>query len=159
MMKQHLPRILLTLLGLILMTWGIAIPMLGLVGETTDATVTHVRRQGGERNEALPDRYTHVISYRFSLPTRQKIDGFSYVLGSSYGIPSSQGGKQVKVRYLPLFPYLNTLEKQARPNLEHLIVLGVGYLLAFGLWRKKRSGKGRKRKAGVTKQAEEKKEP
>lgn len=143
-MKQQLSRILLRLLGLILMAWGIAMPLLGLVGETADATVTHVRRQGGERNEALPNRYTYIIDYQFSLPPRQQINGFSYVLGSSYGIPSSQGGKQVKVRYMPLFPHLNTLEKQANPNLEHLIVLGVGYLLAFGLWRNRKSGKGEK---------------
>ncbi|PLX61796.1 hypothetical protein [Sedimenticola selenatireducens] len=80
------------------------------------------------------------------------------MLGTSFSIPTLHAPGLVKVRYLPLFPHLNTLERQATPNLEHLIVAGVGYLLAFGLWRKKSSGKGRKRKARVTKKAVEKKE-
>lgn len=158
-MKQQLPRILLTLLGLILMAWGVITPLVGLLGETTDARVVHVRRQLGERNEAIPNRYTHVISYRFTLPNRQSVEGFSYVLGTSFSIPTLHAPGLVKVRYLPLLPHLNTLERQATPNLEHLIVAGVGYLLAFGLWRKKSSGKGRKRKAGVTKRTTAKKDP
>ncbi|MCW8890804.1 MAG: hypothetical protein OQL20_09125 [Sedimenticola sp.] len=154
-MKQHIPRILLTLLGLVLMTWGTVTPMVGLFGETTDAKVLSVRRQLGERNEALPDRYTHVISYRFTLPNRQSIEGFSYVLGTSFSVATNHAPGLVKVRYLPLIPQINTLEKQAYPNLEHLIVLAVGYLLAFGLWRKKKPKQGRRR-AGKAKTKEDK---
>ncbi|MCW8944215.1 MAG: hypothetical protein OQL27_05520 [Sedimenticola sp.] len=144
-MRQHIPRILLTLLGLVLMAWGVVTPMVGLFGETTDARVLSVRRQLGERNEALPNRYTHVISYRFTLPNQQSIEGFSYVLGTSFSVATNHALGLVKVRYLPLIPQINTLEKQAYPNLEHLIVIAVGYLLAFGLWRKKKPKKGRRR--------------
>ena len=146
--KRILPRVLLTLLGLTLMAWSVVTPLAGLLGETTDARVTDVRRQLGERNETIPDQYTHVISYRFTLPDRQTVDGFAYVLGSSFSIPSRYGSGLVKVRYLPIFPQINTLEGHAKPNLGHLIVLGVGYLLAFGLWRKRRrkgGGKGPRR--------------
>ncbi|MCW8883183.1 MAG: hypothetical protein OQK92_12750 [Sedimenticola sp.] len=144
-MRQHLPRILLTLLGLVLMAWGIVTPMVGLFGETTDALITHVRRQGGERNEVIPDRYTHVISYRFTLPDKQTVEGFSYVLGPSFSIMTPHAPGLIKVRYLPLIPQMNTLEYQAYPNLGHLIVLAVGYLLAFGLWREKKTKKARRR--------------
>ncbi len=137
------------------MAWGIVTPMVGLFGETTDAKVLSVRRQLGERNEALPDRYTHVISYRITLPNQQSIEGFSYVLGTSFSVATNHAPGLVKVRYLPLIPQINTLEKQAYPNLEHLIVLAVGYLLAFGLWRKKKHTKGRKR-VGQAKKTENK---
>lgn len=126
------------------MAWGIVTPMVGLFGETTDALVTHVRRQLGERNETIPDRYTHVISYRFTLPDKEPVEGFSYVLGTSFSITTPHAPGLVKVRYLPVFPQVNTLEYQAYPNLGHLIVLAVGYLLAFGLWREKTPKKRRR---------------
>ncbi|PLY16999.1 MAG: hypothetical protein C0631_00225 [Sedimenticola sp.] len=143
--KQQLPRIFLTLLGLLLMAWGLGIPLLGLIGETADATVTHARRQGGERDEALPNRYNYVVSYRFTLANEETVEGFTHVVGSPFSLPAGYGGKEFKVRYLAAFPALNTPAQQASLNLEHVIVAAVGYLLAFGLWRKKAKRKKKNR--------------
>lgn len=55
-------------------------------------------------------------------------------------MPPPRNNLSIRTAVYSLLPYLNTLEKQARTNLEHLIMLGVGYLLAFVLWRKSKAG-------------------
>lgn len=141
-------RLLLGLLGAVLMAWGIGVPLLGLFGSEAPATVTHVRRLLAERNEALRNRFDYSVSYRFTLPDGRTVEGTTNMVGDYANAPGLRAAQPFRVRYAPFWPRLNTPSIQARPNLEHLIVTGVGWMLAFGLWRggRKRKGGGKPRK-------------
>lgn len=128
---------LLRLLGTVLMLWAFCIPMLGLWGAQTDATVTQIRRQGGERGEAIPNRYTFIVSYRFVTKDGETIENSTQMVGDFANIPALQTAQPLKVRYLAQWPRFNSLSLQTRPNIEHLVVAAVGWLLMFGLWRSK----------------------
>jgi len=149
MIKKTVSNIFLTVLGLMLILWSAGLPLLGLIGEKDIALITHVRKQGGERNEAIPNRYTYVISYEFKLPDESIKDGFTYKIGDYtriYGLPSTN---TVPIRYLKTFPQINALEVDTIPSLEKLIVFGVGFFLAF----KRGSKPNRKEtKAGLKKE-------
>jgi len=127
----------LRLLGAALLLWGLSMPMLGLFGAETDATVIHIRRQGGERGEALPNRYTFIVSYRFVTRDGRSVESSTQMIGDFANIPALRSAQPLKVRYLPISPRLNSLSVQARPNIEHLLVAAVGWVLMIGLWRGK----------------------
>ncbi len=133
----HVGQWLLRILGAVLMLWGLSIPMLGLWGAQTDATVTQIRRQGGERGEAIPNRYTFIVSYRFVTADGQMIENSTQMIGDFANVPALQTAQPLKVRYLAQWPRFNSLTLQARLNIEHLIVAAVGWLLMIGIWRGK----------------------
>jgi hypothetical protein len=138
-------------LGAALLAWALFTPALGLFGRETDASVTHVRRQGGERGEALPNRYTFIVSYRFVLPDGRVVESSTQMIGDYANIPALHAARPLQVRYVPLWPWINSLSIQARPNLEHLLVAVVGWVLLFGLWRKPggRGGANRRKKGAA----------
>lgn len=137
------PRILLTPLGLVLMAWGIVTPTLGLFGTETTGSVTDTRRLNYERNEPLRNRFNYSVNYRFSTRDGRVIDGTTNMLGSFSKVPALQKDHSLQIRYFPVWPAINSPSIQARPNIEHLVVLIAGWLLAFGLWRRKKSRKSR----------------
>ncbi len=49
-------RIFLTLLGSVLLLWGVGMPLVTGFGTEAAGTITHVRRQLGDRGEAIPNR-------------------------------------------------------------------------------------------------------
>ena len=65
MKRKLLPRILIALLGTALILWGAGRIALGIIGEPETAIITHIRREGGERTDIKPGRYTYNISYTF----------------------------------------------------------------------------------------------
>ena len=72
-----IPRILITLLGIALILTGISEVFLGFAGERADAVVTDIRREGGERTDGRPGRYTYNIGYAFTLSDGRTINGFT----------------------------------------------------------------------------------
>ena len=143
-------RILLTPLGLVLLAWGLVVPMLGLFGAEATATVTATRRLNYERNEPLRNRFNYTINYEFAVPDGRTFEGTTMMLGDFSKVPALLKAQPFRVRYAPFWPVISAPAIQARPNIEHPIVAGVGWLLAFGLWRRKplrrsnakRGGKG-----------------
>ena len=81
MKRKLLPRILISLLGAALILWGVTNMALGAVGEETTAVVTHTRREGGEHTDGRPGRYTYNISYTFTLPNGNEINGITKKIG------------------------------------------------------------------------------
>ena len=102
----------LRLLGAALLLWGLSMPMLGLFGAQTDATVTQIRRQGGERGEARPNRYTFIVSYRFATRDGRAVES-TQMIGGFANIPTLHSVQPLKVRYLPMFPRFNSLSVQS----------------------------------------------
>lgn len=127
---QHkpLPRILITLLGLAIILWGISDCMLGFYGKEATAVITSIRREGGERNETTPNRYTFNIGYTFTLPDGRVIDGFTKKIGSPVFL-KADGTSTTQVRYLPNFPYINALEEESGFGKRQVILIITGVFL------------------------------
>lgn len=68
MKHSIIARILITLLGIALVLMGVSQAILGFAGKSTSAVITDIRREGGERTDGKPGRYTYNISYTFTLP-------------------------------------------------------------------------------------------
>jgi hypothetical protein len=134
-----LARVLISAIGLAFVAWGLTLPLLGYVGARGTAVIDTVRREMGERNESLVNRYTLNIGYTFTPPGRGPVSGFSKRVGSPVYLKPS-GSATAPVRYLAFFPYLNALEEDTKPNRWHLLQICVGILLVLVMRpRQKRS--------------------
>lgn len=128
MKKKLLPRIFITLLGIALILWAAEGLSLGLFGGRATAVVTHIRREGGERDEAMSNRYTYNISYTFALPNGKKVDGFTKKVGDAvYLKADGKGG--IAVRYFKVLPYLNAPEETTILSPKPLILAAAGVFL------------------------------
>lgn len=126
------------LIALMLIFFGILRISLGLFGEESTALITHIRRQGGERTEAIPNRYTYSISYAFTTADGKKIDGFTYSIGSSlYMKVSSSSQITAPVRYFEIQPRLNALDRDAGLKAGNIILVLSGSILLKALTPKK----------------------
>lgn len=127
-----------TLIAVMLIAFGFLRISLGLFGEESTALVTHVRRQGGERNEATPNRYNYSISYVFTTADGKRIDGFTYSIGGSIYMKVS-GSSQINapVRYFEIQPRLNALDRDAGLKAGNIILVLAGTILLKALTPKK----------------------
>lgn len=130
MKRKLLPRILITLLGVALILWGAGRITLGLIGEPDTAVITHIRREGGERTDTKPGRYTYNISYTFTLPDGKEINGFTQQIGDGI-YQKADGTSTVQIRYLPGFPYFNALERDVGMGIGSLVLIAAGGVLVF----------------------------
>lgn len=136
-----LPRIFISLLGAGFILWGTSTISLGILGQKTTAVITDIRREQGERNEAIRGRYTYIISYRFTLPDGKSVDGNTRKIGNSVFIKAD--GKSVRaVRYFRHLPFINALEEDARSPAGPLIIIAVGFFLIYIINKGKRSKRG-----------------
>lgn len=119
-----------SLIAIMLIAFGLLRISLGFIGGRDTALITGTRRQSGERNEAVPNRYTYSISYTFTTVDGQKIDGFTYKTDSAVYIKNS-GPKpaMIQVRYLKAIPYFNALESDAGLNAGNVVLALAGLLL------------------------------
>ncbi len=129
MKKGFTPRILISLLGTALILMGVTQIALGLVGETTTAIITSIRRVGGERTDGKPSRYNYDIGYTFTLPTGKTIDGFAKKIGDSVYL-KPDGTSTMRVRYFGAFPYINFPDRDTGigPGQLTLILAGGGLI-------------------------------
>ena len=125
-----LKRVFITLLAIALIVYGMGMTMLGFVGTRATAVITSIRRQGGERDEAVPGRYTYSIGYRFALPDGRIVDGSTTRIGDSVYVKAT-GTSTAPVRYFAFFPYFNALESHTAPGIGQLIVAAAGVFIVF----------------------------
>lgn len=130
-------RCLLGALGISLMAWGIGMPIVALFGAEAQGQITQVRRQLGDRGEAIPNRYAYVISYEFRLPDGTLAVGVTHRTGDYFSPRWLTKGKVVQVRYLPGLPRISEVDWQWGAAVECLIVAAVGWLLVYLPWIKK----------------------
>ncbi len=133
--KNVFARILLAFIGILLLLYGTMMPLLSMIGEKTWGEITVVRREGGERNVAVPNRYTYSVGYEFSLDNGAIVYGNTKVIGNAYsaGIPMGR----TAIRYLKVFPHLNALEQDARLSIGTVILMAAGILLLVVALRKR----------------------
>lgn len=140
--KDIVMRIFITILGIAFILWGIGTFALGIVGESSPAVITTVRRQGGERADGKAGRYTYIISYTFKGPDGKTIDGYSTRIGS--GVYVKHPNTTTSVRYLKAWPFLNTLEDETKPGPGQLVLIAVGIFLIYAM-----NGRKKKRRPRV----------
>lgn len=126
-MKAWVVRIFLVSMGLLLVGYASLAPALGILGARATGTITGVRRQGGERNEVIPNRYDYGVGYHFVASNGQTIHGSATLVGTSFQAPRAVG--PVAIRYLKGCPRLHFLESHTRFSIGNVILIGVGLLL------------------------------
>jgi hypothetical protein len=141
MKRKHriIPRVLITLLGIGLIFMGVSEIMLGFAGKSAHAVITDIRREGGERTDGKPGRYTYNISYIFVLPDGKEINGFTKKIGDSVYL-KADGTSTVQVRYFTVFPYINAMERDAGLGAGQVVLMIAGGFLIYFMNRKKRGG-------------------
>lgn len=111
--------------------------VLGFIGKSTSAIITDIRREGGERTDGKSGRYTYNISYSFTLPNGEKINGYTKKIGDSVYL-KPDGTSTVRVKYLPKFPFINAMEKDTGVGIGQIILNLTGvFLIYFGTKLKK----------------------
>lgn len=130
MKRKLLPRIFITLLGTAFILWGAGRIALGIIGEPEKAVITHIRREGGERTDIRPGRYTYSISYTFTLPDGKEISGFTKQIGDGIYL-KADGTSTVQIRYLSSFPYFSALEKDVGVGTGSLVLIVAGCILVI----------------------------
>lgn len=135
-------RILLFVIGFLFILWGAWLFALGVAGNRADATVTSVRRQGGDLTNPRAGSYVYQIGYRF-----QTSDGKAIEASTQRISGAASGPSMTQVRYFTFFPYLSAREEDTGLKLGPFIFIAVGGLLLFVSLGKKRGRKNAIRKA------------
>lgn len=125
-----LTRIFITLLGVAFIAWGISTVILRYFGVKETAVITNIRREEGERNEAIRGRYTYIISYRFTLPNGENVDGFTNRVADASFL-KADGQSKTSVRYLLIYPNINAMEEDTKPRFSQLLFAGIGAFLIY----------------------------
>lgn len=132
MKTKIVPRILLSLLGLGLIFFGLGAVMLGFIGERDMAIITSVSRQGGERTDGRPGRYTYSIGYTFTTKDGREINGSTTRIGNSIYM-KADGTSFRPVRYLKSVPIFNMLEEDTTLTWGQPIVVTAGIILIVAI--------------------------
>lgn len=127
--KNILIKVVITIIGIMFVLWGTSLVTLGFIGKTNIATITHVRREGGERNEGIGGRYLYNISYTFKLSNGKTIDGFTKEINN--GAYVKNPNTITTVKYFEFFPYINALVEDSNLGLAQVIYIGTGILLIY----------------------------
>lgn len=134
-MKKIFNRILMGFIGIMFLVCGVSFMLLGCIGETAVGEVTVVRREFGERNESIPNRYNYYIGYEFQVNDKT-FHGNTRRIGDAFSAGISKGPHTV--RYFKIAPFISSLEENAGISAGNLIILSAGILI-FWLALVKRS--------------------
>jgi len=138
--KPLAPRIVLGFVGLLLALYGTVIPLLPLVGARAVGEITVIRRELGDRQDPVANRYSYSVGYEFALPDGQIIPGNTKVIGSAVSAGISKGRNAVF--YLPALPSVNALERDTRFDLGKVAILAAGvFLCCAAVTRKAKQGR------------------
>lgn len=121
-------RTFLLVLGLVLFVWGAGTPLIALFGAEARGVVVDVRRQQGDRGEAVPNRYAYAVTYAFMLADGRRVETTSQRIGDFFAPAMARDG-HVDVRYLPALPFLSVADWGIGALIENLIVAAVGLVL------------------------------
>lgn len=139
-------RCFLATLGALLLAWGLGLPLVAALGARTTGTVVEVRRQLGDRGEALPNRYGYTIHYQFRTPDGRVVDGHTSRVGDYFSPREVTQGRSVQVRYWPRYPVISVVQWHWAAALEHGIVACVGGVLWYLATRRRAPTPPRKRR-------------
>ena len=121
--------------GLLLALYGTLIPLLPLIGARAAGEITVIRRELGDRQDPVANRYSYSVGYEFALPDGRIIPGNTKTIGSAVSSGISKG--KSAVFYLPALPYVNALERDTHFDLGKVAILAAGTFLCFVAVRRK----------------------
>ena len=121
------------LVGAAFVLYGVVMPILPYAGTRTEAEITTVRRELGDRQDPLPNRYSWSVGYEFALPGGTVVHGNTKVIGSSYSAGIAKG--PAVAHYLPALPWVNALERDTRPDMGKAVMVAAGALLCIAALR------------------------
>lgn len=142
MKKSLVGRALITFIGFAFLIWGICLVTLGIFGEDATAVLTSIRRQGGERNESVPGRYTYSIGYTFTLPDNQQIDGTATIISSAL-YTKVEGNSTIMICYLSALPWINAPVELTNLYFGQPLVICIGVFLIWVVNKTPRRGRKR----------------
>lgn len=122
-------RIILGAVGLLLELYGSFIPLLPMIGARAAGEITVIRRELGDQQNPVTNRYSYSVGYEFALPDGRIIPGNSKAIGNAVSAGISKGSSAVF--YLPALPHMNALERDTRFDLGKVAILAAGALLCF----------------------------
>ncbi|MGI6498242.1 MAG: hypothetical protein ACOX0U_05400 [Oscillospiraceae bacterium] len=132
-------RVVLTVLGALLIAYGLYSTFLGIIGTEVAAQVTNVQPQGKFNDKSLTGgRGTVEVSYTFSLPDGRTISGAStYGTDVDYSDPSKAAALEtISVHYLSFFPQINKASVLTGFQADTLVFPAIGLLIILMInWR------------------------
>jgi len=134
--SKWVARILISLIGAALIFWGGAQLLLGIAGAKSDAVITGIHRQGGERNEVIRGRYTYSIGYVFPLENSEIVDGNTTKIGGAACFKADSADR-FPVRYFKFAPCINAPEEDTRPSAGQPTLMLAGMFLIIIMNRRK----------------------
>ncbi len=137
MRRSNLPQILLSLIGFTFILWGVLTACLYMFGQSISASLTNIRREGGEWFDGKPGRYTYSIGYRFILPDGREIRGTAKRVDDGVYVKTNGTGR-IQIRYLAAFPFINSPEEQSSISLRPLVFGATGLFLLMVIRPKKK---------------------
>lgn len=127
---KPMPRLLIVVVACGLIVMGISQIALRFVGESAMATITSIRREGGERSDGRSGRYTYAIGYVFTLPSGESVPGFAKEIRD--GVYLKADGSSVRtVRYFSFLPRINALETDTGLGWGQVTLVLTGFFLLY----------------------------
>ena len=137
--KAGLGRILGKILGVLLLAYGIGLPVLHVVGPKASGTVTDIAYAGTD--EDGKSRNFSVL-YRFTLPDGTEETGSCDLSEAALDRAHVSVGDGIGVRYIPGAPRFNFATYTTRLNVLHVLLALVGFvILAPPRWLRRRKKK------------------
>lgn len=135
-------RVFVFLIGIGALAWGGALLALGLAGNSAAPRNVQVRRVGGERDEATPNRFTYAVSYEFLTHDGTLVSGRTQVVGGS-----SSARTPRRIRYFAAAPRVNAPEDQCGVSGYSLTLVAIGVVLCWATVRRRRTAAAAARSA------------
>lgn len=127
-------RILISIIGALLILYGISTVLLGITGQDCTAVITDVRREGGELPLEKSGKYMYNMSYTFELPNGEVFYGYAKKV--SDGAYIKKPNTVATVKYFKSFPHFNALEEDTKFSVGKLILIASGLSLIIIVNRK-----------------------
>lgn len=123
-MKINWGKLILGSVGVLFTLYSFLIFSLDWMGMSTEARLTSYRRQYGERNEVIPNRYTYLYGYEFEVDGKTYVGNGQRVDGPAHSKLS--GGETIRIKYLSCCPFFNQAEEVTEFEWSALVFLGIG---------------------------------
>lgn len=136
-------RVVISGIGFLMIITALTQLSLGFFGEKTIGTISAFRRIGGERAEAIPNRYTYSLEYRYI------VRGVEYTgTTTQIGPPlftKITGKETISVNYFDSLPQISCPEQDSNIDIGKAALIGMGGLLIKVINTKKPIKKTRKK--------------
>lgn len=125
--KNNFGKWLIFSVSMLFVLYAAFLGMLLLFGEEKQATLTSYRQEYGERNEVIPNRYTYLFSYEFTVEGKRYHGTGQRVASPVFLKPTPES--TISIKYLPCCPHFNSHIEGKETWKSSLIFFGIGVVL------------------------------